>query len=102
MTTVVNVRHSLCDVYVGRPHPRFPQGSIWGNPFVVGRDGTRKEVVHKFQQWLTHGYAIQRNIDPEFLRSQLHTLKGKRLGCWCVPELCHASVIAHLVDTLEV
>lgn len=27
-------------VYIGRP-------SIWGNPFVIGRDGTRDDVVAK-------------------------------------------------------
>ena len=27
-------------VYVGRP-------SIWGNPFAIGRDGTRDEVIAK-------------------------------------------------------
>jgi hypothetical protein len=31
--------------YVGRP-------SALGNPFVVGRDGSRAEVIEKFRQWL--------------------------------------------------
>ncbi|MHB8407807.1 MAG: DUF4326 domain-containing protein [Acidiferrobacterales bacterium] len=30
------------DVYVGRP-------SKWGNPFVVGRDGSRSEVIQKYR-----------------------------------------------------
>ena len=28
-------------VYIGRP-------SVWGNPFVIGKDGTRAEVVEKY------------------------------------------------------
>ena len=40
-------------VYVGR-------GSRWGNPFVIGRDGDRAEVVHKYRRWLWR--AIQ--ADP--------------------------------------
>ncbi|MEU8639328.1 DUF4326 domain-containing protein [Amycolatopsis sp. NPDC048633] len=28
----------------------------------------------------------------------LPDLRGKRLGCWCVPQLCHARVIAELAD----
>jgi Domain of unknown function (DUF4326) len=32
-------------VYVGRP-------SKWGNPFVIGRDGTRDEVIAKYRAWI--------------------------------------------------
>ena len=32
-------------VYVGR-------GSPWGNPFVIGKDGTREEVIEKFKQFI--------------------------------------------------
>jgi hypothetical protein len=32
-------------VYVGRPGPL-------GNPFVVGRDGSRAEVIAKYRRWL--------------------------------------------------
>ncbi|WP_423202968.1 DUF4326 domain-containing protein [Micromonospora kangleipakensis] len=27
-------------------------------------------------------------------------MRGRRLGCWCVPERCHAEVIAELADSL--
>ena len=37
------------EVYIGRRHPRFPEGSIWGNPFRIGKDGTREEVIAKFE-----------------------------------------------------
>ena len=33
------------DVYVGRPGP-------WGNPWHVGRDGTRQEVIVRHREWL--------------------------------------------------
>jgi hypothetical protein len=33
------------DVYVGRP-------SKWGNPFVIGRDGSREEVIAKYRAWI--------------------------------------------------
>lgn len=32
------------------------------------------------------------------LLALLPDLRGRRLGCWCVPELCHARVIAELAD----
>jgi hypothetical protein len=42
MCRVLNKRTDTHDgaVYIGR-------GSKWGNPFVIGRDGTRAEVIAK-------------------------------------------------------
>lgn len=73
-TTVVHCAKEPFDVYIGRPHPRFPQGSPWANPFRIGRDGARAEVVKKHMDYLFH--------QPELL-SRLEELRGKRLGCWC-------------------
>jgi len=39
---VINIKSgNNYDVYIGRP-------SKWGNPFVIGKDGTRKEVVAQY------------------------------------------------------
>jgi hypothetical protein len=65
------------EVYIGR-------GSPWGNPFVIGKDGTREEVIQKYYQWLP--------TQPELL-AELPSLVGKRLLCWCHPELCHGHII---------
>ena len=32
-------------VLIGRP-------SIWSNPYVIGKDGTREEVIEKYRSWL--------------------------------------------------
>ena len=42
---MVNCEYSGYDVYIGRP-------SKWGNPFVVGKDGTREEVIGKYKKWI--------------------------------------------------
>ena len=65
-------------VYVGRP-------SKWGNPFAIGRDGDRAEVVVKYEAWL-NGMIESGQLDPS-------ELAGKDLVCWCAPELCHAEVL---------
>ncbi len=85
--TVVNVRKQgkQMDVYVGRP-------SAWGNPFVIGADGSREEVVAKYREWIAG--------QPKLLR-KLPALAGKRLGCFCAPLPCHADVLADLVEALE-
>lgn len=73
---VVHCKKAKYDVYIGRP-------SKWGNPFVVGKDGTREEVIEKFEKYLLSS--------P--LMTQLHELKGKILACWCSPKACHGDVL---------
>ena len=69
-------------VYIGR-------GSPWGNPFVIGKDGTRSEVVQKYYEWI---------LQNEELLSRLDELKGKDLVCFCSPQLCHGNVLLDLVN----
>ncbi len=84
MTTVINIKSGAAfDVYIGRPGP-------WGNPFFVGRDGTREVVIMLYRKWL-----IERRLD---LLARLHELRGKRLGCYCAPLPCHGDVLAELAD----
>jgi hypothetical protein len=59
-----------------------------GNPFVLGRDGSRDEVIRKYSAWIA---------TPPALMSALHELRGKVL-IWCAPESCHADVLAELAN----
>jgi hypothetical protein len=60
-------------VYCGRP-------SKWGNPFVMGKDGSRGEVCDRFE----------REILPEL---DVSSLRGKHLVCFCAPLRCHCDAI---------
>lgn len=82
MTRVVNVKHSKCDIYIGRP-------SKWGNPFEIGKDGTREEVISKYEKWI---------VDNPALLNDLHELRDKTLGCWCSPQKCHGDILVKLVS----
>lgn len=83
VTEVVNIRKAReYDVYVGRP-------SKWGNPFSIGRDGSREEVIQKYRVWV---------VQQPGLMESVRDLKGLVLGCWCLPDPCHARVIAELAD----
>ena len=90
-TTVVHCMRTEFDIYIGRFHPKIG-GSMWGNPFIIGRDGTREEVIAKHRAWL-----LKRPQDMKML----HMLKGKRLGCWCAPNACHGDTLAELADALS-
>jgi hypothetical protein len=84
--TVVNVKDKSIkiDVYIGRP-------SIWGNPFLIGKDGNRFEVCEKFRAFAQTDPKIQRRL-PE--------LAGKVIGCFCHPLPCHGDVLAEMVENL--
>lgn len=69
-------------VYVGRP-------SKWGNPFAIGRDGNRDEVIAKYRDRLL--------ARPDLL-AQLSELRGRDLVCWCAPAHCHADVLIELAN----
>jgi hypothetical protein len=74
MTEVVNIRHDEYDV-------RIDRRSRWGNPFKIGPDGTREEIIAKHMRYV-------RSERPDLLE-RLPELEGKRLGCWCAPLPCH-------------
>jgi hypothetical protein len=69
-------------VYIGRP-------SKWGNPYVIGADGTREDVVRKYEEYI--------QTQPELLAA-LPELKGRDLMCWCSPAACHGDVLLRLAN----
>jgi hypothetical protein len=81
ITRVVHCKKEPYDIYIGRP-------SVWGNPFEIGKDGNREEVITKYKEWV--------NNQPDLL-DKIHTLEGKTLGCWCSPEPCHGDVLIDLI-----
>lgn len=87
---VVHCKKEKFDVLIGRP-------SKWGNPFTDIKDkktmaefvvGTREEAIEKYREWI---------LTQPKLMADLHELKGKTLGCWCAPKLCHGDVLIELV-----
>lgn len=82
---VVHCKRSPFDVYIGRPSP-------WGNPFEIGPDGTREEVIAKYRAWLARPEkrALRERVRKE--------LRGKVLGCWCAPKACHGDVLLEIAN----
>ena len=71
-------------IYIGRP-------SKWGNPYKIGEDGSREEVIEKYRQYITKGKG-------KHLLKDLHELKGKYLRCWCYPLPCHGDILVELIE----
>jgi hypothetical protein len=86
MSSVVRIRRKGgiitqgCDVYIGRRMTMggwdLPQ-SKWANPFKIGKDGDKEEVLEKYKAYILGS--------P--LKNELEELRGKTLGCWCHPFL---------------
>ncbi len=82
--TVVHYKRDEYDVYIGRG-----PNSKWGNPFRIGKDGSRLIVIQKYREWM---------LKQPNLLYDLQELRGMRLGCWCSPAICHGDVLAELAN----
>ena len=84
---VVNIKSGeKYDVYIGRAGKG--KSGYFGNPFKIGEDGNREEVIQKYKAWFWNRV----NKDVEF-RNRVMELKGMTLGCFCHPKPCHGDVI---------
>lgn len=73
------------DIYIGR-------GSKWGNPYTHLPNtsapwlvDSREDAVRLYEEWI--------RSQPELLAAVKKELKGKILGCFCAPLLCHGEVL---------
>lgn len=83
---VVHCKKSHYEVYIGRP-------SKWGNPFTIGTDGSREEVIKKYREWL---------LQQDNLLEALPELYGKTIACWCSPLACHGDVLSEFAEKLQI
>jgi hypothetical protein len=74
--------HPRDAIYIGRP-------SKWGNPYKIGPDGTREEVIWKYKLYI---------IQNQSLLDSFSELKGKNLVCFCKPLPCHGDILLELAN----
>ena len=71
-------------VYVSRP-------SKWGNPYRIGADGNRDQVLKKYREYLA--------ANPSLVEDAKKELRGKNLACWCkASEACHADILLEIAN----
>ena len=78
------------DVYCGR-------GTLWGNPYAIGADGDRDEVIRKFKYDFDRDYLK----GGATFKEKLIAHRGKTLGCHCKPYPCHGDVLAKFLNELD-
>lgn len=102
-TTVIHIRdRQPGDVYIGRAGKG--EDGTFGNPFSLGRDGNRAQVIQMFKLWFLGKIATDSGY-----RQRVRALRGKRLCCFCVPKpwtpadggptVCHGQVMANWLNS---
>jgi hypothetical protein len=93
---------------------RLPEGAVcvdrstrYGNPFVVGRDGSAEECIAYYRA-LASGFicvscprvSLQAQEDARAaMLDAKRELKGKDLACWCrLDRPCHADVLLEIAN----
>ena len=94
MTTIVNMRNrpdlrrrlEQCGEVDGLV--RIDRRTRWGNPWIVGRDGSRAEVIARYRVDLWRRIRAR-----DVLLEDLADLHGRTLLCHCHPLPCHGDVL---------
>lgn len=79
---IVHKNKSSYDVDISRPNK-------YGNPFIIGVHGTRKEVIEKYESYILEKYTVEEIVED---------LEGKVLGCYCSPKPCHGDVLLRIIN----
>ena len=66
----------------------------YGNPFHVGADGTREEVIALYEEYVL--------ADATLLEDIRTNLSGKDLLCHCAPLPCHGDVLLRLANPPQI
>tara|TARA_R110000744_G_scaffold254726_4_gene370302 strand:+ start:590 stop:946 length:357 start_codon:yes stop_codon:yes gene_type:complete len=88
--------------------------TIWGNPFIHADPGEAVAAYRKLTRGGTSMFEMgpgklqfAKNAHPQtlhwhfsdFVRENIHKLRGKDLACWCPLDApCHADVLLHLAN----
>lgn len=62
------------------------RGTPWGNPYRIGIDGTRDEVIELYRV----------HVLPKL---DVTSLRGKHLVCFCKPAACHGDLLLAAANT---
>lgn len=81
-------------------------GRHLGNPFIVGKHGTRAECVRMHEALLSGLLCV--SVDAECIEAQkrhlgyvkrnFRRLRGKNFACWCRGKPCHADVLLEIAN----
>jgi hypothetical protein len=98
-------RSVLSGFYIGRPM-RGIGSSPLGNPYRIGVDGTRDDVLAAYRLWLDARLAPSANTPTSYTQqlseivrlAEIYIDRGAlTLLCFCAPRPCHGDYLAQLI-----
>lgn len=107
MFKVVNGYKSgwICDnkIYIGRKSTKLnlPESPL-ANPFIIGKDGDRNEVVQKYRIWLNQQIQQKTKVYDYLINlSKLHQSPDDYyFSCYCFPQSCHGDIVINALNYL--
>lgn len=69
---------------------------LWGNPYKIGRDGDRAEVLVKYRVYLRYWL----NTDKSYHKRFLTLADAPALVCCCKPTACHGDIMVEVLGEL--
>lgn len=92
---VVNIKFYTGEYfYIGRTSPL-------GNPYVIGKDGNREEVIEKYRRYLWHSIQHLTRAGKYILELAACPDDDIVLGCHCKPLPCHGDVVRAAIQWLR-
>lgn len=86
---IKNRQYTPNEIYMGRP-------SYWENKYVIGKDGSRYEVIEKYNEDFEHKLVNEKDFIYK-----VASLYGHVLVCFCSPLPCHCDIIARWANELN-
>lgn len=88
-------------LYIGRANAKYGmKQSLLHNPFAIGPDGTREEVIQLFREYLWECIR-KKNVVYDALVKLSKVEHDLNLVCYCKPCACHGDVIKAAVEYLR-
>lgn len=89
--TLINIKTNK------QPHIFIGRGSVFGNPYKLGMDGDRHNVIRLYnrlflQDWIEYG-PKRIALTAIICRSIKEHKNTLTFGCYCNPKPCHGDII---------
>lgn len=92
---VVNVKRVKCDILVGGKNSRWKLPVQLRMALKNEPANKRAKIISEYRIYLERQFKNQPGLKDRLKRE----LKGKVLGCYCVPDLaCHAQILADIAN----
>jgi len=74
--------------------------SVLGNPYRIGKDGDRDEVIAKYRRWLWAQVQAKTEV-LDILQDMASYAGDINLVCCCAPKRCHGEIVKRAIEWIR-